>query len=226
LGGKFQWDPNMKYKSLDFCISIIFTIIISSCNPFSNDKGFLSIFQSTINCTNPCWKGIEPGKTSKEYLIILIDKLGLPIEQEYMDDNYSSYLFLENEYYLHFIRTEKNFVSQIVFFGPKDIMLEEIITRIGEPNNSICVYLAAGKYYMSLLYPKRGLDIDVEVYQYDNKFVINKDSNILSATFRNELDINSMVNDIRVKAVNNLEITNASNLLQEWHGYGEYSRCL
>ena len=173
-------------KSKSGLLIILLSIICFACQRYASveEVTWFNDFLFDPVCELPCWENITPGITKsldveKELLKIQ------DISKVYLSPSGKSYSWdfvSEEGDGIVWIDEKTQLVSSIEFtFGEKHPSCESIIETLGEPRLVWIALSPGGKYNVSLIYPDKGLMLDlglisgkdrVKVSAYQNLFAI------------------------------------------------------
>lgn len=194
-----------------------------------------SVFLSDDSCNEPCWSELKLGQSKNEVLELLNNMKNIDqetykwtISNDNSFDESVSWKFINMREKSGSIAFKNN---QSVAFGltyPKNLVLGEIISKIGEPgkvfvHNSTGAFQAFNKAFtdVSIIFPQHGIcsskfaniDIDDKYYLIDS----NESIQILDIVDPNN-DPNQLINGC-LRGLSKEELAE----LEEWVGYGNYS---
>jgi hypothetical protein len=220
-------------------IFLIFIIIcITACNPNPSE------FINGMKCSNPCWQGIMPGKTTLDEAIEIVR--GLPeIDKDSISQNKSFRfdgeilgvkLLNSKEYRVELLFINQINVNIVFYFDKNDFSLENVVNKIGEPETVEAIGMRGDPFpfFTALInYP----DLGICLYHENNSISFVLWSMLFqfpeTYNFKTSLNIRELymvdpsIPDSQYQYGclwgSSYPEAGESTRFQAWHGYGDYS---
>jgi hypothetical protein len=213
----------MKKISLFFCL----LLTLSSCSNRS------SSFLEDKSCNAPCWRGIEPGETSKDDVLSKVKSMKDIIPRS-VNEVPGNYKYWQNGITWKFTGTNEKIGSvffhddKVIFidaYYDKKLLLSDIISQYGNPTQVRATYerLETTVINISLVYTN---GICVSLNMKKDNYIINEISNIATSTINPStivdriyyFDPNIPAEQLDTPCYWPIE----SSKIQKWKGYSEY----
>lgn len=191
---------------LKFALCLLL-LLLSSCSSLPDQD-----LVGDEHCTPPCWRGIIPGKTSKNDAIqILMEAedegegdLSIPENIVWRDETEKNYS----------LATDNDIIKTITLKSVTSTKLSDLIALFGDPSYAVITRIRDGYFLGMILYPDKGLAFLVS--ENNEKFEVKSNTKVIQAIYLEASDLPTMINTLVGK--NRVEGILDSTI--EWKGYG------
>lgn len=220
---------NSKLSILFPLLITVLTFYITACQPGSSQTSSII----TNPCTPPCWQGIDPGKTTTDEALKLLNTLpdvkkgsiefitsiepndSIKWSWNSKSADYSGRIFTQGE------------VASLIVIAPKDktLQFKDVISVLGEPERILTFFETGERVTIAIfiLYPTKGygfLDYYTVSPGYTERIIAVKPEDEVKLIWFGE--VKSFYQNLTNGKIGRLPNRFIESGTQIWNGYGQY----